>query len=448
MLMDKNDAYQQLEDIIKKAKNAGADEADALIAEGMSMGVSWRCGALESLEHSEGADLGLRVLFGKRQAIVSTTDRSKKAIDELVDRAVSMAKVAPEDPYCGIANPDQIAKDYPSLDLCDNYDCSIELLIGRAKTMEESALSVDGVSQCEGSDAGAGLSQITLASSNGFKGSYQKTNYSISVSALAGSGTSMERDYDFDTRLFQDDLDLAMDIGKRAGELAVARLNSKKMPSCVCPVVFDPRESKNLLGHFVGAINGAGIARGTSFLKDEMGKAVFSKDIKIIDDPHLLKGARSKAFDGEGIATKKRNIIENGILKTWLLDLRSSRQLGLETTAHAARGTSSMPSPSATNLYMEAGTLSPEELMSDIKSGFYVTETMGMGVNGVTGDFSQAASGFWIENGKKAFPVSEMTIAGNLKDMFANIIAGNDLSFKYGIDAPTVRVEKMTIAGV
>lgn len=447
MLTNKDDAQQQLQDLIKKVKATGADAADAILAEGLSMGVSWRGGALESLEHSEGADLGLRVLFGKRQAVVATTDRSEAALDELVDRVVSMAKAAPEDPHCGIAEPDQIAKDYPSLELADTYDCSVELLIGRAKAVEEAALSIDGVTQCEGADAGAGMSQVTLASSNGFIGSTKRTSYSISTSALAGEGTEMERDYDWDSKIFQEDLGSATDIGHNAGKKAVARLGARKMPSCTCPIIFDPRESRGLLGHFVGAINGVGIARGTSFLKDYMDKAVFNENITIIDDPHLPRGCRTKAYDGEGIATQKRTIVDGGVLQTWLLDLRTSRQLGLQTTGHAARGTSSMPSPSATNLYMEAGQLTPEELMADIKSGFYVTETMGMGVNGVTGDFSQAAAGFWIENGQITHPVSEITIAGNLKEMYQQTTPANNLTHRYGIDAPTLRVEKMIIAG-
>ncbi len=447
MLTNKNDAQQQLEDVISKCKKAGADGADALFAEGVAMGVSWRHGKLESLDHSEGADLGVRVLFGKRQAVAATTDRSETAINELIDRVVSMAKAAPEDPYCGLADPDQIAKSYPEIELADAYDCSPELLIGRAKAIEEAVLSVDGVSQCDSADAGAALSQVTLASSNGFVGSYKKTNYSISTSALAGEGTAMERDYDFDSKLIQSDLGIASEIGRRAGERAVARLNPRKMPSCECPIIFDPRESRSLLGSFVGAINGAGIARGTSFLKDSMGQQVFPENITIIDEPHRTRGNRSKAFDGEGLPTQKRTIVENGVLQTWILDLRTSRQLGLQSTGHAARGTSSMPSPSCTNLYMEAGTLSPEELMADVKSGLYVMETMGFGVNGVTGDYSQAASGFWIEDGKIAHPVSEITIVGNLKDMFQQMTAASDLNFRYGIDAPTLRIDKMTVAG-
>lgn len=447
MLTNKDDALQQLDDLLKKVKAAGADAADALFAEGLSMGVSWRGGKLETLEHSEGADLGLRVLFGKKQAVVATTDRSEAALDELVDRAVSMAKAAPEDPYCGIADPDQIAKTYPDIESADGYECSPEILIGRAKEAEEAALAVQGVVQCESTDAGAGLSQVTLASTNGFAGSYCKTSYSVSAVTLAGEGTEMERDYEFDSQQFQSDLRSAAEIGREAGERTVARLNPRRVPSCSCPIIFDPRESKGLLGHFVGAINGTGIARGTSFLKEYMGKSVFPENITIIDDPHRARGFRSKAFDGEGIATQRRTIIEKGVLQTWLLDLRSARQLGLQSTGHAARGTSSMPSPSATNLYMEAGSLSPEELMADIKSGFYVTETMGFGVNGVTGDFSQAAAGFWIEDGKIAFPVSELTIAGNLKDMYQQLTPANDLTFRYGIDAPTVRVEQMTVAG-
>jgi PmbA protein len=265
--------------------------------------------------------------------------------------------------------------------------------------------------------------------------------------APSADATGMERDYDYSTAIFAADLADPAAIGKSAGERAVKRLGAKKMPTCRCPVVFDPRVARGFISHLLGSISGPSIARGTSFLKDRLGERIFPEAITIIDDPHRRRGLRSKPFDGEGIGNRRRAIIDKGVLTTWLLDLRSSRQLGLQTTGHAARGTASPPSPSATNVWIEPGALSPKELIADIESGLYVTEMMGMGVNGVTGDYSRGAAGFWIDKGEIAFPVSEMTVAGNLKDIFARLIAANDLEFKAGADAPTLRVDDLTVAG-
>jgi len=257
----------------------------------------------------------------------------------------------------------------------------------------------------------------------------------------------MERDYDYSGAVYAEDLRSPEDIGRTAGEKAVRRLNPKKVETAQVPVVYDSRASRSLISHFAAAVNGSSIARDTSFLKDSMGELVFNEGITLVDDPHRRRGLRSKPFDAEGVANQRREVIQDGRLTTWFLDLRSSRQLGLETTGHAARSTGSPPGPSATNLYIEAGNASPEDLIKDIDSGFYVTELIGFGVNGLTGDYSRGASGFWIENGEIAYPVSEMTIAGNLKDMFLNLTPANDLIFRYGVDAPTLRVDGMTIAG-
>ncbi|NCC03220.1 MAG: TldD/PmbA family protein [Proteobacteria bacterium] len=439
---------QQLSDLIQKARDRGASAADAVLVEGTSKSVSWHDGKIESLEHSEGADLGLRVFFGKQQAIASSTDRSVAALDELVDRVIAMAKNAPEDPFCRIAEPDQLAKNYLTIEMADDYEIEVSDLIEQAKVAEDAGLAVPGITQSESTDAGAGQTRITLATSNGFVGQYERTSYSISAVMLAGEGTEMERDYDFSAKAFRTDLASPAEIGRLAAEKTVRNLGARKMPSCQVPVVFDPQEASGLIRSFIGAILGSSIARGTSFLKDYMDKPVFAEAITIIDDPHRPRGYRSKPFDGEGIATHPLMLVDQGVLKTWLLDLRSAAQLGLQTTGHAARGTSSMPSPSASNPYVVAGKLTKEELIKDIKSGFYVTETMGMGINGVTGDYSQAARGFWIEEGEISFPVNEMTIAGNLKDMFKVMTPANDLDFRYGVDSPTLRIEHMVVAGL
>jgi len=308
-------------------------------------------------------------------------------------------------------------------------------------------MAVDGVTNSEGGSAGWGTNTVAMAASSGFARAYANSSHSLSASVIAGEGTGMERDYDYTAAVFAEDMDSPETIGKSAGEKAVRRLNPKKAETASVAIVFDTRVSKSLVGHFSAAINGSSVARGTSFLKDKMGEKIFADGINIIDDPHRRRGLKSRPFDGEGIATKRLPLIEDGRLRTWVMDLRSARQLGLQTTGHASRGTSSAPSPSSSNLYLEAGDASPEELMADIKQGLFVNELIGFGINGVTGDYSRGASGFWIENGKITYPVSEVTIAGNLNDMFANLSAANDLEIKYGIDAPTLRVEGMTVAG-
>jgi PmbA protein len=440
-------ALDLLQDLIARARRAGADAADAVLFEGTSLSHARRLGKTEKLGRSEGHDLGLRVFIGRQQAVVSSTDWSPPALNELVERAVAMARTVPEDPYCGIADPSQIARDWPSLEMLDPNEPSAEILIERARAAEEAALAVAGVTNSEGAEAGWGRSSVAFAASNGFAGTYRGSSQGVSASVIAGSGTGMERDYDFASAIFAADLRDPAEIGKSAGERAVKRLGAKKLPTCHCPAVFDPRVARSFISHLLGAISGPSIARGTSFLKDRLGQRIFAEAVTLIDDPHRRRGLRSKPFDGEGIANRRRAIIDKGVLTTWLLDLRSSRQLGLETTGHAARGTASPPSPAATNVWIEPGALSPKELIADIESGFYITEMMGMGVNGVTGDYSRGAAGFWIEKGEIAFPVSEMTVAGNLKDMFARLVAANDLEFKSGADSPTLRIDDLTIAG-
>ena len=441
------DPQKILAALLDAAAKAGADAADALYTEGVSSSVSYRLGKLEDVERAESYDLGLRVFVGQKIAFVSSTDFSPEALGALPGRAVAMARLAPEDKYAGLAPTGRLAASIPVLDLEDGTEPSPELLIERARSAEAAALAVAGVTNSEGGGASFSRSAVALATSTGFYGRYAATSHSIGVAVLAGEGTGMERDYDHASARHAGDLKSPAEIGRSAGEKAVKRLNPRSMTSQSVPVVFHPDEAGGLLGHLAGAISGAAIARGVSFLKDKMGAAIFAPGINIIDDPHRVRGLRSKPFDGEGVANARRALIENGTLTTWLLDCASARQLGLETTGHAARGTGGPPSPAATNLYLEAGKLSVKELIADIKQGFYVTELMGMGVNGVTGDYSRGASGFWIENGEIAFPVSEVTIAGNLKDMFARLTPASDLEFRHGVNAPTVRIDGLTLAG-
>ena len=441
------DALQLLTDLISTAKQGGADGADAVMFKSASLSLARRLGKPEGIERAESDDLGLRVFLGKRQAVVSSTDLSKDALAEIAERAVAMAKAAPEDAYCGLAEPELLAGDPPDLDICDQREPDPDELARRAAKAEDAARAVKGVTNSEGAEASWGSSRICLAASNGFAETYASSRHSLVVAVVAGEGTNMERDYEFSSTVYADDLKGAEEVGREAGERAVARLNARKVETASVPVIYEPRVSSSLLRHLGAAINGISVARGTSFLKDKMGKAVFADAITIVDDPHRARGLGSKPFDGEGIANERRKVIDAGVLATWLLDLGSARQLGLSSTGHAARGTSAPPSPAATNLYLEAGTLSPAELMSDIGAGFYVTELIGMGVNTLTGDYSRGAAGFWIENGEIAYPVSEVTIAGNLRDMFAQLTAADDLEFRYAINAPTLRIDGMTVAG-
>ena len=445
------DAYNQLNllsDLLDAAKKAGAEAADAVVYNAASLSVSCRMGELEKLERAESNDLGLRVLIGKQQAMVSSTDFDPSTLNEVVERCVAMAKAAPEDPYCGLADPDQVVTNPPVIDICDDTEPTNEAMVEAAKTAEDAARAVAGVTNTEGAETGWSQADIAIAATNGFARSYSTSSHSLAASVVAGEGTAMERDYDYTSAVYYSDLEDPAEIGRNAGQRAVKRLNAQKVKTQQVPVIYDPRVSGGLVRHYAGGINGSSIARGTSFLKDSMGEKIFSDGINIIDDPHRTRGFRSKPFDAEGLANKRSAIADNGVLTTWVLDLSAARQLGLESTGHASRGTSSPPSPSLTNLYMEAGSQTPAELMADIENGFYITELIGMGINMITGDYSRGATGFWIENGEITYPVSEMTIAGNLKDLFANLVPANDLKFRYGTDAPTIRVDGLTVAGV
>lgn len=446
--MSAPDTLNLLSDLAAKAKSAGADAADAVLIDSVSLSLGYRLGKLERLERSESGDIGLRVLIGRRQAIVSSSDRSEAALDELIERGVAMARTVPEDPYAGLADPAELATSFPDLDACDPREPSAEKLVDMVRRAEDAARAVEGVTNSEGADAGWSRSAVAIVGTNGFSHAYAVTGSSVSVAVLAGdNATGMERDYDFSSAVHLEDLRSPEDVGHEAGRRAVRRLGARKVKTCQVPIVFDPRVSRGLLGHLLGAINGTSVARGTSFLKDRLGTEVFKPGIAIVDDPHRRRGLRSRPCDGEGVATRRMNLVEDGRLTTWLLDCRSARQLGMKSTGHASRGTSSPPSPSASNVYLEPGPVTVQEMIGDIPTGFYVTEVFGQGVNMVSGDYSRGAAGFWIEGGEIAYPVSEITIAGNMKDMFPNLSPANDLELRHGIDCPTVRIDGMTVAG-
>lgn len=439
-------ALDLLSDLISRARSAGADAADAVLISGTSVSVQRRLGKVEHVERSEGRDLGLRVFVGRKAAVVSATTVDPSRFAGLAGRAVAMARVVPDDPYSGLAEtaapPEQTA-----LELEDPGEPDIETLVARAVAAEEAALATPGVTNSEGAEAGFGRTEAALVTSAGFAGSQTRTSHSVSASALAGSGTEMQRDYDYHSAVHASDLEDPAAIGRTAGERAVARLNPVRPATAKLPVIYDPRVAGGLLGHLAGAINGTSVARGTSFLKDRLGNKIFASGISIVDDPRRVRGLRSRVFDGEGTPTRHLAVVEDGVLKTWLLDSRSARQLKLRSTGHAARGTGGPPTPAPTNLYLAAGKMSPPELMADIHLGLYVTELIGMGVNGVTGDYSRGAAGFMIREGQLAEPVAEITIAGNLIEMFAALTPASDLRFRRSVDSPTVRVEGMTIAG-
>ena len=435
-----------LEGLLAAAKSAGADAADAVMVGGTSLAVQRRLGRTEQLERSESQDLGLRVFVGRRSAIVSSSSIDPAGFARLAEQAVAMARVVPEDPFAGL-EPARAADPAGPLDLVDPAEPDAEALLARAAAAEEAALAVPGITNSEGAEAGYGRAEIALATSNGFAGAYSRTSHSVSATALAGSGVAMQRDYDYSSTVFLANLEDPEEIGRSAARRALARMNPVRPATAKLPVVYDPRVASSLLGHFSGAINGASVARGTSFLKDKLGQRIFAAGVSIHDDPRRVRGLRSRPFDGEGTPTATRALVADGVLQSWLLDGRSARQLGLASLGHAARGTGGPPSPSASNLFMAAGSLSPAELMADIRLGLYVTELIGMGVNGLTGDYSRGAAGFMIRDGQIAEPVAEITIAGHLLEMFSSLTPANDLRFRRGTDAPTVRVEGMTMAG-
>ncbi|MGB1464289.1 MAG: TldD/PmbA family protein [Parvibaculales bacterium] len=434
--------------LIELTKAAGADAADVLVSDSASLSVSCRMGQLEDTERAESRDIGLRAMIGQKQAFVSGSAVDGEALQQLARRAVDMAQATPQDRYCGFAPEDRLSTDIPALDIADAYEPDADKLLSMAVACEDAARSVDGITNSEGGGSGWGRATTALVTSHGFEGAYTSTSFSTSCAVIGGEGEAMERDYASHAARHLEDLDAPEDIGQRAGERTIARLNPRKMASTKTNVVYHPRVSASLLGHLSAAISGAAIARGTSFLRDQMGQQVMSKAITIHDDPLRPRGLRSAGFDGEGVKTEKLTPVDKGVLQCWWLDSAAARQLESETNGRAARGIGGPPGPSATNLYMQAGDDSVATMLKNIGTGFYVTELIGMGVNGVTGDYSRGASGFWIENGEIAYPVSEMTIAGNLKEMFLHMTPADDLQFRRGVNAPTILVEGMALAGL
>ncbi|QQV76430.1 TldD/PmbA family protein [Sphingomonas aliaeris] len=447
-MLTPDQARDRAADIVSRARAAGADAADAVFAADTALDVSVRLGALEDVGRSESAELGLRVFVGRQSASVSTSDLSVSALDALVERAIAMAREAPEDEWAGLAPEDRLLKgNVPQLDLDDGGEVEPAALKEAALEAEDAARAVAGVTNSEGGGASASRSIWALATSHGFAGAYAATGYGVSASVLAGEGGAMVRDYDHHSARHRRMLESAADIGRRAGERTVARINPGVVKSGTMPIVFDPRNGGSMLGHLIGAISGAAITRKTSFLLDALGTKIFSSAVTISDDPHRPHGLRSRPFDGEGLPVSATEFVTAGMLETWLLDSASARQLGLEPTGHAARGVGGNPGVATSNLFMAAGDIPPETLIADIADGIYVTEMLGGGVNGVTGDYSRGAAGFRIQNGEITTPVAEFTIAGNARDMFLNMTPANDLEFRYGSNVPTIRIEGMTVAG-
>lgn len=446
-LLDQSALSHLAEGLVRAARKAGADAADAIAVRSVSVGVDIREGAVEESERSESDDVGLRVFVGQKQAVVSTNDIGRTDPVALAERAVAMARVAPDDLFAGLADRARLAGDRPDLDLIDPDIPAVSDLERRARIAEEAGLAVKGVTKSGGASAGGGISGMVLVTSDGFHGSYLASRQSASMMAIAGEGTGMERDYDHSSALHGSDLEAPEAIGRTAGERAVRRLNPRKVKTQTVPVIFDSRLSSTLISHLASAANGASIARKSSFLKDKLGEKLFATGIRIVDDPLRRRGLRSHPFDGEGVAVQRMNLIEDGVLQSWFLDSTTARELGMTTTGHASRGVSAPPSPSPSNLYLEPGTLTPEQLIAETGTGFYITDLIGMGTNLVTGDYSRGAAGFWIENGELTFPVSEVTIAGHLFDIFRTMTPANDLAFKFVTNAPTLRVEGLTVAG-
>ena len=446
-LFDQSALTDRAERLVKAARAAGADAADAVAVRSLSLSIEVRDGAVGESESAEGDDMGLRVLVGRRQAVVSTNDLSGDGSAALAERAVAMARAAPEDKYAGLADEALLAHKFPDLDLIDPDLPTVKQLEAMAAAAEQAGLAVKGVSKSGGASASAGIGGMVLVTSHGFRGAYLGSRHGVSMTAIAGDGTGMERDYDYSSVLHASDLESPEKIGRTAGERAVERVNPRKVSTRKVPVVLDPRVASSLVSHLARAANGPSVPRKTSFLREKMGEQLFARGIRIIDDPLRKRGLRSRPFDGEGVGGRMLALVDDGCLRSWLLDSATARELGLVTTGHASRGVSSVPSPGASNLHLEAGSVSPQALIADIADGFYVTDLIGSGVNMVTGDYSRGASGFWIENGKRTFAVSEVTIAGHLTDIFRSLTPANDLEFKYGINSPTVRLEGLTVAG-
>ena len=445
--MNKTQINEKADYLIKKSKKAGAEDVDVVYVENTNIDVGCRLKKIEKLERSESNDLGLRFIKNKKQVIVSSNDLSNKSLEELVYKASNMVKAVPKDPYCSIAEKKDLIKKIPNLNILENKEPSINSLKNKVIEAEKAGLNVNGVTNSEGSEIGWNKSKIHLFNSNGLNVNYQSSNYSIYVVLIAGKGTSMEREYEFASSVSEKDLIKPSIVGKKAGEKAVKRLKPRKIKTSKIPVIFSPRVANSFLRYLSSSINGNSIARGTSFLKKKLNKKIFSENINIVDNPLKKGGLQSKPFDGEGLETKKTEIVKNGELKTWILDLSTAKQLKLKSTGHASRGISSPPSPNPTNLYFEPGNISKKNLIGNIRKGIYLTELMGSSVNLLNGDYSRGGSGFWIDKGEITYPINEITIADNLNEMFKRIILADDLEFKQGLNSPTMLIENMTVAG-
>ena len=428
---------------VSHARKLGADAVHAVAADGRSTEISILDGNIEKVEQAEARDISLKVYAGKSSATISGSVLTREAIHRLAENALNMARLAPPDPYAGIAPPELLATDIPDLDLAADDLPDPKGLEDLAHRAEAAGLAVPGVTKSSGAGASRSETSVGIVISNGFAQGYRRTGVGVSMSAIAGEGLTMERDYDYSSAIHFTDLRDAETVGRSAGERAVKRMNPRKVKSQSVPVIYDRRVASGLIGHLLGAINGAAIARGTSFLKDALGQEVFGPAITIVEDPFIRRGLGSRPFDGEGLACHRRNLVENGVLTGWVLDLRAARQLGLAPTGQGSRG-----GPTTSNVYLPAGAVSPEEQIRALPQGLYVTELIGSSINGVTGDYSRGASGFWIENGELTFPVSEITIAGNLKDMFRTIQPASNLEFRSSVNAPNCLVEGLTIAGL
>ena len=436
--------------LIDAATSAGADAADAIAIQGTSVSVDVRAGALEQAERSEGIDLGLRVIIGQRQANVSSSDVSDRTLSEMAARAVAMAREAPDDPHAGLADPAQLATDWAvePLELCDNTpEPSAAALQQDAREAEAAAMAVTGVEQVQQATGAYGARDIWLAASNGFSGGYRRTDRALSCVAIAGTGAGMERDYDGDSRIFQSDLRSADDIGQSAGTRAVARTGARKPPTGAYPVLFDERIAASLIGHLLVAANGSSIARGGSWLRDSLGAQVLPDGLNLIEDPHRPRATGSRPFDAEGLPTRRRAIVSDGVLTGWTLDLATGRKLGMSSTANAARGTAAPPSPSTWNVTLDPGTASRADLIRDMGTGLLVTSMIGSTINPNTGDYSRGAAGLWVENGEITYPVNECTIAGSLPDMLRNLVPANDARTHLSRVVPSLLVPGMTLAG-
>ena len=436
--------------LLKAARTAGADAADAIAVQAASLSIDVRAGKLEQAERSEGQDIGLRVFVGQRSALVSASDTSTRTIEDMAQRAVAMAREAPEDPHAGLAEPDQIARHW-DLDALQLYDPSPEpspdALRDDAAEAEAAALAVDGVSQVQSASAGYGAQEIHLAASNGFEGGYRRSNRGLSCVAISGTGTGMERDYDGDSRVFQSDLRSAAEIGRTAAERVLARRNPRKPPTGTFPVLFDERISSSLIGHLLSAANGAAVARGSSWLRDALHQQVLPEGLSLIEDPHRARVSGSRPFDAEGLPTAKRTIVENGVLMGWTLDLATARKVEMAPTGNAARGTSSGPSPTTWNVALTQGAAGRDDLIRDMGTGLLVTSMIGSTINPNTGDYSRGAAGLWVENGEITHAINECTIAGNLRDMLLSIVPANDARPHLSRVVPSLLIPGMTLAG-